>query len=207
MSGWKEPIGAKGKSVYLRRRIFVLLGVIAVAAAIVLVIFKPGSSGGAASSPDVDIPDDLVAAEQAKSGADNADVPVCGDGQILVIPLTDRESYAAGELPQLSLSVENVGEEPCTADLGTAGMAFEVTSGADSVWRSADCQKNADHRAVILKPNEPLTTEAVPWDRTRSSPESCDISRDAVTAGGASYHLHVAAAGVDGDGSVQFLLY
>jgi len=207
MAGWKEPIGSKGKGVYVRRRIFVLLGLLAVIAAVLLIVFKPGSSGGAAATPEVTVPDDLVAADQADSKAADAEVPECGDGQLKVTPATDRASYAAGETPQLSLEVENVGKEKCSADLGTAGMRFEITSGADEVWRSADCQKQPDHRAVILLPGKPLTSETIPWDRTRSSPESCDISRDPVVAGGASYHLQVSAAGVDGTGSVQFLLY
>lgn len=184
-----------------------LLALLAVAAAVVLIILKPGSSGGAATSPDVKMPDDLVAAEQAESENADAEVAGCASGQLKVTPHTDHNSYAAGELPQLSLSVENVGEDPCAADLGTAGMTFEVTSGNDQVWRSVDCQENPDHRAVILQPGEPLITEEIAWDRTRSSPESCDISRDSVAAGGASYHLSVEAAGVQGTGSVQFLLY
>lgn len=207
MAGWKDPIGSKGKGVYVRRRIFVLLAFVALIAAVVLIIVKPGSSGSAATSPDVEIPEDLVASEQAESEDADAEFGVCAGGQLEVTPLTDDNSYAAGELPRLSLRVENVGEDACTADLGTAGMIFEVTSGSDEVWRSTDCQKNPDHRAVILQPGEPLTTEEITWDRTRSSPESCDISRDQVGAGGASYHLAVEAAGVKGTGSVQFLLY
>lgn len=200
-------MGPKEKSVYVRRRILVLLGLVAVVAAVVLVILKPGSSGGAATNRDVEVPDDLVASEQASSEDAKSDLPECSAGQLEVTPITDRQSYAAGELPELSLSIENTGEKKCSADLGTAGMSFEITSGSDEVWRSADCQENADHRLVVLEPKKPLTTEAIAWDRTRSSPDTCDISRDPVGAGGASYHLHVAAAGVEGAGTAQFLLY
>ena len=211
MAGWREPVGPKDKSVYVRRRLLVLLGLLAVIAAVVLIILKPGSSGGAASSREVQVPEDLVAAEQADaakdSAKDSAEVPECGAGQLAVTPVTDRESYAAGELPQLALSVENTADAPCAADLGTAGLTFEITSGSDQVWRSADCQTDADHRPVILEPGTPLTTEDLPWDRTRSDPETCGIEREAVAAGGASYHLHVSAAGVPGKGTAQFLLY
>lgn len=207
MSTWKEPVGPKDKNVYLRRRILVLLGILAVAAAVVLIIVKPGSSGGAAGGREVEVPEDLVTADKADSAEKSAEVPACGAGQLVVTPIADRDSYAAGELPQLSLSVENTGEKPCAADLGTAGMVFDVTSGSDRVWSSTDCQENADHRSVILEPTKPLTTEPLAWDRTRSSTETCDISRDEVAAGGASYHLQVSAAGVAGKGTVQFLLY
>jgi len=207
MAGWKEPIGSKGKNVYVRRRILVLLGIVALIAAVLLIIFRPGSSGGAATSPDVKVPDELVAADQADSADADAEVPACGDGQLRVLPVTDRSSYAAGENPKLSMTIENVGDEPCAADLGTSGMAFIITSGSDEVWRSVDCQTKPDHRAVILEPTKPLTTETVTWDRTRSSSETCDISREPVIAGGASYHLQVSAGGATGTGSVQFLLY
>lgn len=208
MAGWRDPVGPKDKSVYVRRRILVLIGLLALVTAVVLIVLKPGSSGGAASSREVEVPDDLVAAEQAEAAKQSdGEVPACAAGQLAVTPIADRESYAPGELPQLSLSVENTGEQACAADLGTAGMVFEITSGSDRIWNSTDCQENADHRSVILDPGEPLTTEALPWDRTRSSAETCDISREEVGTGGASYHLRVSAAGVEGTGTAQFLLY
>lgn len=207
MAGWRDPVGTKEKSVYVRRRILVLLGLLAIVAAVVLIILKPGSTGGAASSRGVEVPDDLVAAEQADAKQESAEIPACGAGQLEVAPITDRESYAVGELPQLSLSIENTGTAPCTADVGTAGMLFTITSGSDEVWRSIDCQTDSAHLAVVLEPGTPLTTEPLAWDRTRSSAESCETSRETVGSGGASYHLRVAAAGIEGTGTKQFLLY
>lgn len=174
---------------------------------VVLVILKPGSSGGAASAPEVQIPGEIVAAEKSKVEQVAGEIPVCPAGELRVTPLTDRDSYAAGELPQLRLSIENVGAAACSAQLGTAGMSFTITSGSDEVWRSSDCQINPDARAVILEPGQPLETEALTWDRTRSGLETCDIARDPVTADGATYHLQVAAAGVQGTGTAPFLLY
>jgi hypothetical protein len=191
----------------VRRRILVLVGLLAIVVAVVLIILKPGSSGGVASGKDVEVPEDLVAVEQADAERNSAEVSECGAGQLVVTPITDRESYAAGEQPQLSLSIENTGDKPCAADLGTAGMTFEITSGSDEVWRSTDCQTDADHRPIVLEPGKPLNTEVIAWDRTRSSTETCDVDREVVGAGGASYHLHVSAAGVPGTGTAQFLLY
>lgn len=208
MANWKDPVGPEKKAVYLRRRLLVLLGIVAVAAFVVLVILKPGSSGGAASAPDVKVPDEIVAADKVQNEAVPAGAtPACPAGEIVVTPLLDRESYAAGELPQLSLRVENTGAAACEAQLGTSGMSFKITSGSDEVWRSTDCQVNADARAVILEPGKPLETEPIQWDRTRSSPESCEIARDPVVAEGSTYHLQVAAAGVNGTGTAPFLLY
>lgn len=206
MSTLRDPVGPKDRKVYIRRRILVLAALLAVVAVVVLVFVKPGSNSDIQNAREVEVPSDLAEEEADSAGADG-EPAACNPGQLQVTPMTDKGDYAEGELPQLSLSVENTGQEACSADLGTATMEFAVSSGDDQVWRSVDCQEDGDHRAVILDPGKPLETEALEWDRTRSSPETCDITRDPVAAGGASYHLRVTAAGVDGSGTAQFLLY
>lgn len=183
-----------------------LVALLAVAAVVVLIVVRPGSSGGAESASEVQVPADLPTEDPAADPDDDT-VPTCTPGQLEVLPVADQSSYAAGELPRFSLSIENTGDEVCTADLGTAGMQFEVSSGNDQVWRSADCQEDAENLAVALEAGQLLETEEVVWDRTRSSTETCDITRDPVSADGASYHLQVGAAGVKGDGTAQFLLH
>lgn len=197
---------------YRRRRILVFGGLLALAAVIVLVfVVRPGAAGqGDPSDPrTVTVPEDLASVEEhsGESPASGEEPPECGAGQLEVLPSTDRESYARGEEPLLSLRVTNLGETACAADLGTAGLTFEVSSGEDEVWRSVDCQRGADRRLVILEPGSPLDTETITWDRTRSSPDTCGISREPVAADGATYHLRVAAAGVPGTGTAPFLLY
>ena len=208
MNTLRDPVGPESKGVYLRRRLLVLGGLLAIIVFVVLVIVKPGSSGGAASAPEVKVPDEIVAADKVQNDTPKAgETEPCPAGELAVTPLIDRDSYAAGELPMLSLRVENTGAKKCEAQLGTAGMSFTITSGSDQVWRSTDCQINADTRAVILEPGKPLETEPLQWDRTRSSPETCDTARDPVTADGATYPLQVAAAGVPGTGTAPYLLY
>lgn len=197
------PVGPKSRSVYVRRRLLVLAGLIAVVAVVVLVFLKPGSSGSVRDVSKVEVPADLP---KSPSTADE-DVAPCAPEQLSVVPATDRTDYGEGEQPQLSLVVENVGTEPCSADLGTAGMTFTVTSGQDEVWRSTDCQENASSLAVILDPGKPLTSEAVEWVRERSDPDTCGVEREKVPAGGASYHLNATAGGVASTETAQFLLY
>lgn len=204
MSSLRNPLGPERKAVYVRRRIAVLLGVLALIAAVVLIVLRPGSSGGAASAPEVELPGEVVVEDTTQPAAD---VPMCPAGELEVTALTNHESYAADELPQLSLRVENKGEIACQAELGTASLNFRITSGSDEVWRSTDCQVDADRRAVILEPATPLETEPLVWDRTRSGTETCEVARDPVGAGGATYHLHVSAAGVQGASTAPFLLY
>ena len=209
MSTLRDPVGPRDRKVYIRRRILVLAGLLAVIAVVVLVLVKPGSSGGAQDARQVEVPNDLATPDPAGADeeTDDGEPAACGAGDLEVTPVADQTDYAAGELPMLALTVENTGSEACSADLGTAGMRFEVSSGNDQVWRSADCQEDPEHLAVILDPGKPLQSEPVQWDRTRSSPETCDISREPVAAGGASYHLRVEAGGVDGSSTAQFLLY
>lgn len=207
MSTFRDPVGPKPAKVYLRRRLIVLAVLLAVIAVVVLLILKPGSSGGVQDASKVNLPTDLAAQTAPTDGAKDGDVPACQAGQLKVTPGTDQTDYAEGELPKLFLSVVNSGTDPCSADLGTAGMEFAVSSGADEVWRSIDCQLEPETLAVILDPDRPVQSEPVTWDRTRSSAETCDITRDAVGGGGASYHLRASIAGVQGSGTAQFLLY
>ncbi len=199
-------MGPKDRKVYIRRRIIVLAVLVAVIALVVLIFVKPGSSGGVKDAAQVEVPSDL-AGSTSPTPKDDDEVPACAPGSLRVEAVTDQTEYVEGVLPQLSLTVTNVGGDACSADLGTAGMQFAVSSGDDEVWRSTDCQVDPESLAVILEPNEPLTSEPLAWDRTRSAPDTCDITREPVVAGGASYHLRVVAAGVDGAGTAQFLLY
>lgn len=207
-SALRDPVGPKSRGVYMRRRILVLVGLLAVIAVVWLVFAKPGSGTEVPKADQVNVPDDLQQSPgpDAKS-SDAGEVAACAAADLKVTAKTDSGDYAAGQNPEFSLTVENTGAEPCSADLGTAGMQFEVTSGDDQVWRSVDCQKDPKQLAVILDPGKELTSESVVWNRTRSSVESCEITRDPVAAGGASYHLWATVGGVRSAESQQFLLY
>ncbi|WP_336660945.1 hypothetical protein [Leucobacter sp. USHLN153] len=206
MSTPRDP--APNRAVFVRRRLIIGAVVLAVVAVVVLLIVRPGSNSGPTGGSNVEIPKDLAGADTPEeSEGGEGDVPACAAGQVEVTPLADRGDYAAGEDPELSFEVENTGEEPCWADLGTATQEFVVASGADEVWRSTDCQQNAEHLAVTVDPGKPIESEGVVWDRTRSSADTCDISRDTVSGDGASYHFRVSVAGVQSTGTAQFLLY
>lgn len=207
MSTLRDPVGPKDRKVYIRRRILVLAGVLAVVALVVLIILKPGSNNGARDASQIEVPSDLAGTTATPDAASDDEVPECAPASLRVEAITDKTDYAEGELPKLSLSVTNAGTKACTADLGTAGMQFVVSSGDDEVWRSVDCQEEPESLAVILEPDEPLESEPIAWDRTRSSTDTCDITREPVVAGGASYHLRAVAAGVDGSTTAQFLLF
>ena len=204
-SALRDPVGPEDRSVYVKRRLIVLLGLVAVIVAIVLIVVRPGAAAPD-DAQDVKIPSDV--AETPKADTAKAGEPVaCAKAALEVTPVTDLGSYGEGEFPQLSLTVKNTGKDSCIADLGTAGMSFTVSSGSDDVWRSTDCQTNAESLPVVLKAGEILESEPVSWDRTRSSTETCEITRDPIVAGGASYHLSAGAGGAESEETAQFLLY
>ncbi len=227
MTSSEHPGGATNDrlpaSVYRRRRLFVLLGVLAIIGIITLVIWKPGSSSGRStdvtavtSTPSPSAP----AAGAADSGADAAATPTptpaetgvnddgtCKPSAVKVEALTDASTYAAGVNPQLSLSVTNTGTQPCRLNVGTSQQVFTITSGSDQYWTSTDCQKDPADAEVDLEPGKTVTSSTpISWDRTRSSAESCDGERDQAPAGGASYHLKTSVAGVESTTSKQFIL-
>ena len=195
----------------------VLLGLVAVIIAIVLVIVRPGSSQGdepdaagaptssatpaatdAAEPPPTVIPTEPVA----------ADGDACAEKNVVVEAVTDKTVYEAGEQPQLSVTITNTGKNTCVLNAGTKAQVFTISSGSDVYWTSTDCQVDPIDAEVSLTPDTPISsTVPLLWDRTRSSPDTCEGGREAAPAGGASYHLSVSVDGFESDTTKQFLLY
>ena len=90
--------------------------------------------------------------------------------------------------------------------LRVLGLGLTIKSGDEVYWKSVDCQTGADSREVILSPDNPLSTQKITWDRTRSSPETCAAVREPVPAGGAAYNVTATANGVESAEPWQFLL-
>ena len=60
---------------------------------------------------------------------------------------------------------------------------------------------------IVLKAGVPQAGPTITWDRTRSSTDTCDSTRDPVVAEGASYHLTVTVGESTSKNDRQFLLY
>ena len=133
----------------------------------------------------------------------------CTDQQITVTPVTDKAAYAAGELPKLSMSLENTSSSDCTLDVGTATQVFTVSSGADVWWRSTDCQANPASQLITVAAGQKVdsTQGGIPWDRSRSSADTCDAAeRPSAPGGGATYHLAVSIGGIASTDTAAFTL-
>lgn len=196
--------GRLPKSVYVKRRLSVLAGLVGFVTVLVIVFLGPSAFSFGGKDPGKDASSDGgVEAEQLEE----QNVAECVASDIVVEALTDASDYAASEFPELSLSVTNKSKSQCDINLGTETMVFQIHSGSELYWDSRDCQSGQSANLVRMKPDQTLETEGIMWDRTRSSPETCEISRDPVPAGGASYHLSAEIAGLKSETTKQFLIF
>jgi len=196
MSTFRNPVGPQSSNVYWRRRIVVGLALLAVIVIVLLLFFQP--RGTSEPAPD---PSETTPQSQAPTTSDEA----CAAGAVEVTAATDKSSYAAGENPQITLTLTNVGSAACTINAGTSQQEYLITSGEELYWSSTDCQTEATDAPVILDPNDPKSTAPIVWDRTRSSPTTCEADRTKVPAGGASYHLNINLGELKSN-DVQFIL-
>ena len=198
------------RSVYIRRRLWLLAGVLAVIAIIVLVIWKPGSTSGFPTTPKATssaaaTPKTTPTPESTEDAT--GEVTECTEKTVTVEALTDKGSYAANELPQLSLQITNSGKNACSINVGTSQQVFTITSGTDVYWTSTDCQVEPADAVVQLEPGQTVASSTpIAWDRTRSSTTTCEGERPGVPADGVSYHLSTSVAGIESAETKQFLL-
>jgi hypothetical protein len=176
---------------------------------------RPSASAGASSSAAPSSGASASASAPASPSASATSTPVatgakdgatCQKAQIQLKPIVDKGSYGPTEEPKIAMSITNAGTNSCHMDLGSAQQVLTITSGSETYWTSKDCQTGGTDQDVTLKAGQTLTTPAIAWDRTRSSTTTCDSSRAAVTAGGASYHLKVAVGNISSEASAQFVL-
>ncbi len=194
----------------------VLLGLIAVIVAVVLIIVRPGSSqggepdaaGGGSPATSPESTDDPAAPTAIPTEPTAADGDACAEKNIVVEAVTDKAAYEAGEQPQLSVTITNTGKNVCVLNAGTKAQVFTIKSGQEVYWLSTHCQVDPIDAEVSLTPDTPISSSVpIVWDRTRSSVDTCQGPREAVPAGGASYHLEVSIDGFTSPATKQFQLY
>ena len=172
---------------------------------------SPSVSGPAVSDTPTGVSTDAAAppASDAASPAPSAaGTGECSAAVVTVTAVTDQSTYAADQNPQLSISLTNTSNADCTMNVGTSGQSFIITSGADTWWRSTDCQSAPSDQVVTIAAGQTVKSATpITWDRTRSSVDTCqDTNRAKAPGGGASYHLAVAIGGITGTGTAQFIL-
>jgi len=200
--------------VYRRRRLVVLMALLAVVAVVWLLIAQPwrGSAAGgpqsvptttptptATSAPGPDVvtsptvaptPTPTVSpkptvAPTPKPSSTAVAAPACKAADLEVEPVTDKDSYSSKQKPKLSIALTNTGDEDCTLNVGTSTQKFVISSGGDTWWRSTDCQSTPSDQIVLLAAGQKVTSAApLVWDRTRSSVKTCSSSDRPKAPGG-----------------------
>jgi hypothetical protein len=221
--------------VYRRRRLTALVGLLAVVATVWLLIAQPWrgeasdrtpeaaptettdaasalpvpSTNGTPTPTPTPTPTIRATPKSTPSAATTPSTLACTEDDVLVEAVTDKQSYNAGENPQLSIRLTNTGDVPCTLNVGTTKQVFTITSGDDVWWRSTDCQTEPSDMIVTLAAGQKVSSATpLAWDRTRSSVSTCGhADRPKAPGGGASYHLSVEIGGVASLDSAQILLY
>ena len=192
MSTLRNPVGPQPPAVYWRRRQLVLLGLVAVIVVVILIVARPGSGSGTPGTNPSDSPSPSGSASADPDEGTDADAATaCDASDVQIEPITDAESYPDGVEPLISMTITNTSADACTFDVGTAAQGYLIKSGSDRIWSSKDCQTGATADPRVLEPNVPQQTTPFPWDRTRSSKDTCDGDRPEVIAGGATYRLSV----------------
>lgn len=208
MSTIRNPVGPQPPSVYWRRRLLVLLGLIAVIVIIVLIIVRPGSGPDAKPTNSPKPSSTSAGPTPTPTFSSAAGGEPCNPAQVSLTAVTDSNSYDPGVNPQISMTILNAGSAPCTFDVGTGAQEYVITSGTDRIWSSKDCQTSPTSTPQVLQPGVPLSTTPFAWDRTRSSTDTCDTSRPAAVAGpdGPTYRLQVKLGTVESE-TVAFRLF
>lgn len=206
MSTFRHPVGPRPSRVYWRRRLIVALGLLAVVVIVVLIIVRP-SAGAPSNNPS----DSGSASETPTSGETDPDDQeaglACDPSKVTVQAVTDATSYDPGVNPLLTFTLQSTMTVPCTVPAGTDVQEYRITSGEELIWSSTHCQTDPVAVEALLMPGVPQSPASIPWDRTRSSADTCDQVRTEVIAGGASYHLSITVGEFESAQSKQFLLY
>lgn len=205
MSSVRNPRGPQPAAVYWRRRILALVGLIAVIVCIVLIVSALANGGGGANPTPTPTGTSTTGTDvEPDPDADEGDP--CNPAVIRVVAVTDANSYPAGVTPLISMSITNTGSVACTLDVGTTEQRYDIVSGSDPIWNSADCQTDPTSLEQVIEANETLTTTPFPWDRTRSSPTTCTGERPQVTGNGATYRLSVRLGDIESASDLPFVL-
>lgn len=198
------------------------MSLLVVAGIVALAVWQPWR-GGAAPAPAESMSESAVptspavtpASEPTASAAEPAPEPTesstepaiaaCSTSNITVLAVTDRDSYGAGELPKMSITLSNDSDTPCLINVGTSTQAFEVSSGSDIWWRSTDCQSESSDQVVQLDAGQTVSSVTpLEWDRTRSSVDTCSAARP--QAPGGTFHLAVSIGGIKAADTKSFIL-
>lgn len=125
------------------------------------------------------------------TGHEDAVEGSCDPADISVTASTGSEGYSADEAPLLVMSIENIGDENCSVDVGTGQQEFAVSRQGREIFTTAQCSEDDASMEIDLEPGQ-LERAQVNWPRSDSS---VDCSEPAELAAG-TYELTVRLSGI-----------
>jgi hypothetical protein len=156
-----HPVGPRPAHVYWARRLLVL----AVVAVLVVGVVQVFAGGGDAKPAAVRPSPTSTAASPSPSPAGLA---ACRRHDLSVAASTDAPSYPGGALPHLTAVVRNTSADPCRFRTAAGRRVWTISSGADKVWSSADCNRSSVVAGTRLRPGKTVVYTLV-WNRHRSA--------------------------------------
>lgn len=131
---------------------------------------------GTASTPD---PDPATAGPREATAAPNQ-APVTCDVAQLVLRVSGPARVKAGDEASLVVTFTNIGSEGCILPLNAATFVLRITSGADEIWKSTDCDGWGPDSSTLLAPGQTLEWTKT-WNRHRS--DRCTVVADDLRPG------------------------
>jgi hypothetical protein len=140
----------------------------------------PASQPAASASASSAAPGDDPSATSSATAGEG-----CEQNLVTVTAATDKQVYAAGEKPLLTLKVTNNNKVPCEVNIGTSQMEYMITSGSDRIFSSMDCQAQSADLMKTIPPGKSETAN-FPWQRNRTV-QGCESVEAKPGTGGAYY--------------------
>ncbi|MET4145286.1 hypothetical protein [Arthrobacter sp. UYCo732] len=190
-------------AVYRRRRLFVGIALLIVVGLAFSVFAAAGAFNGTEKASSTAASPDATGEAPVPSGSPSAlpsntptptptPTPTCNQNLVTVSASTDKAAYGPDQKPLLSLKVTNGGTTPCEVNIGTSQMEFLVTSGADRIFSSKDCQAKSEDLVKTIAPGASETAN-FPWAMNRTL-EGCKPI-EAKPGGGGAYYIYTAKLG------------
>ena len=116
----------------------------------------------------------------------------CSDSDVVAMPSVKGTAYA-GHPVVFTMTLSTRVSPACTWDVSSRTMAVKVTSGADRIWSTQECDGAVPQQSVVVRRDHP-TTVAVAWNGQRSD---TDCTRSTAWAEPGYYHVVAASFGAD----------
>jgi hypothetical protein len=187
-----RPVGPQPGYVYWGRRLLLL--------ALLLLVLAVASRACSGSSPHRPAARSSPPRTTVTVPTTTARAAPCAASALGVTASTDATSYPAGVEPRFAVTVRNTGSAACRFNAAPGRRIWQVTSGSDVVWTTAQCHPGgrAHYR---LRPSASITYTAV-WNQHRSV-GGCGETGTAAQPG--TYVLRVTVDGVASAGVVFHL--